>query len=81
MIFCRNVLIYFAAELRRDILGRLAQALNPGGHLILGSSEAIANLCGAFEMVHYAGGVVYRLKGGKTGGQPLPPARHGRMRA
>ena len=68
VIFCRNVLIYFSAELKRDILSRLAQALNPGGYLILGSSEAISSLSDAFDMVHYASGVVYRLKGGKTGG-------------
>lgn len=67
VIFCRNVLIYFSAEFKRDILSRLAQALSPGGYLILGSSEAIANLCDAFEMVHCAGGVIYRLKDGKAG--------------
>ena len=65
VIFCRNVLIYFSAELKRDILSRMALALNPGGYLILGSSEAISNLCDAFDMVHCAGGVIYQLKTGK----------------
>ncbi len=67
IIFCRNVLIYFSADLKRDILARMAQALNPGGYLILGSSEAISNLCSAFEMLHYASGVVYRLKDNTAG--------------
>lgn len=67
IIFCRNVLIYFAADLKRDILNRMAQAINPGGYLILGSSEAIASLSDAFEMVHNSGGVIYRLKEGKAG--------------
>ncbi|MDP1707790.1 MAG: protein-glutamate O-methyltransferase CheR [Gammaproteobacteria bacterium] len=67
IIFCRNVLIYFSADLKRDILTRMAQALNPDGYLILGSSEAISNLSSAFEMVHYASGVVYRLKNSTAG--------------
>lgn len=68
IIFCRNVLIYFSADLKRDILARMAQALNPGGYLILGSSEAISNLSSAFEMLHFAGGVIYRLKDSKPRG-------------
>lgn len=67
MIFCRNVLIYFSADLKRDILNRMAQAINPGGYLVLGSSEAIASLSDAFEMVHNSGGVIYQLKHGKAG--------------
>jgi len=62
VIFCRNVLIYFSAESKRDILARLAQALNPGGYLFLGASESIANYSEAFEMVRCNPGVVYRLK-------------------
>lgn len=31
VIFCRNVLIYFSADLKKDILSRMHQALKPGG--------------------------------------------------
>ena len=41
VIFCRNVLIYFAADLKADILGRMRNALNPGSYLILGASESL----------------------------------------
>lgn len=41
VIFCRNVLIYFDQELRRDVLAKLAQSLCPGGFLCLGSSERL----------------------------------------
>ncbi len=41
LIFCRNVLIYFAPEDRRQILKRMAEALNPGGCLFLSSSESL----------------------------------------
>ncbi len=40
VIFCRNVLIYFSAEMKFDIVQRLADSLNPGGFLFLGSTEA-----------------------------------------
>ncbi len=63
VIFCRNVLIYFSGDSKRDILERLGRALNPGGYLFLGGSESITGLSDAFEMVRHGGGVVYRLKG------------------
>ncbi len=42
VIFCRNVLIYFDAATRVDILGRLSKVLRPDGFLILGATETIA---------------------------------------
>ncbi|WP_126453735.1 CheR family methyltransferase [Sulfuriflexus mobilis] len=62
IIFCRNVLIYFSADLKRDILDRLGKALNPGGYLFLGSSESLAGHNNAFDMVRSGGAVYYRLK-------------------
>lgn len=41
IIFCRNVLIYFSEEVKRDILRRMAAALEPGGYLFLSSTEAM----------------------------------------
>jgi chemotaxis protein methyltransferase CheR len=62
VIFCRNVLIYFSAESKKDILTRMAQSLNPRGFLLLGASESIAQYSDKFEMVRASSGVVYRLK-------------------
>lgn len=62
VIFCRNVLIYFSAESKSDILNRMAAQLNPRGFLILGASESITQYCDAFEMVRASTGVLYRLK-------------------
>lgn len=41
VIFCRNVLIYFSEDIKRDILRRMAAALEPGGYLFLSSTEAM----------------------------------------
>ena len=40
IIFCQNVLIYFARERRRELLDGLAGLVQPGGLLVLGPGEA-----------------------------------------
>ncbi len=62
VIFCRNVLIYFSNELKKDIVERMAGILNPGGYLFLGSTESINQLTNRFEMKVGHGGISYRLK-------------------
>lgn len=61
IIFCRNVLIYFSAEMKKDILERMAEILKPGGTLILGGSESPTGYTKKFAMKRYPNGVVYRL--------------------
>ena len=62
LIYCRNVLIYFSPELKRDIMSRMGKALNPGGYLILGGSESISGYSEDFDLVRWRNGVIYQLK-------------------
>jgi len=62
VVFCRNVLIYFSAETKTDILARIAGALNPKGYLILGGSESIANYTDRFNVIRFKNGLLYQLK-------------------
>lgn len=62
LIFCRNVLIYFSADHKRDILTRMHASLNPGGYLILGASESLNGLSHLYEMVQCHPGIIYRRK-------------------
>lgn len=62
IIFCRNVLIYFSNEVKSQILNKFSMCLNPGGYLILGSSESIQGLTDKYEMVRCNPGLAYRLK-------------------
>ena len=62
IIYCRNVLIYFSTELKRDIIARMAKCLNPGGYLVLGGSESITNYSNEFELIRWRNGVIYQLK-------------------
>ena len=41
LILCRNVLFYFAAEVRARAFARIAEALRPGGLLVLGAGETV----------------------------------------
>ena len=60
IVFCRNVLIYFSADLKVDILRRLHGSLLPGGYLILGASESLAGVKDLYEMVQCRPGIIYR---------------------
>jgi len=62
IIFCRNVLIYFAPERKTDILKRMSAILNPGGYLFLGASETTINYSDDFEMIRSPAGVFFKLK-------------------
>jgi len=62
IIFCRNVLIYFSEELKRDILTRIAKVLNPGGYLFLSSTESLPSGLDSYETVRTANCRYYRLK-------------------
>jgi chemotaxis protein methyltransferase CheR len=60
IIFCRNVLIYFAPEEQKKVLQKFIRALEPGGYLFLGHSESVLGLTDELEFVHYNKGTAYR---------------------
>jgi chemotaxis protein methyltransferase CheR len=47
VVFCRNVLIYFDATTKADVLRRVVQALIPGGAVLLGAAETVIGLSDA----------------------------------
>ncbi|MBD1550647.1 protein-glutamate O-methyltransferase CheR [Pseudomonas typographi] len=62
IVFCRNVLIYFSADIKKDILTRLHAVLKPGGYLFLGASEALNGLPDLYRMVQCSPGIIYQAK-------------------
>jgi chemotaxis protein methyltransferase CheR len=42
LILCRNTVIYFSEPVRDELHAKLAQALRPGGILMVGSTERVA---------------------------------------
>ncbi len=67
VLFCRNVLIYFDAAVRRRVVQSFYDRLAPGGYLLLGHSETLLNLPTDFELVQLENDTVYR--------KPGPPRR------
>lgn len=49
IIFCRNVLIYFDTKSKQKVVSNLYDSLNPGGYLLIGSSESLHNVTRAFR--------------------------------
>lgn len=49
VVFCRNVLIYFDTRAKQKVVSNLYDSLNPGGYLIIGSSESLHNITRAFR--------------------------------
>lgn len=58
-IFCRNCLIYFDDESRRNAVNSLYDALNPGGFIFLGYSESVGRISSAFKEQRIGDAIVY----------------------
>jgi len=48
IVLCRNVLLYFSPEVRRQVFERLACAMRPNGLLVLGAGETVIGQTDAF---------------------------------
>jgi chemotaxis protein methyltransferase CheR len=58
-IFCRNVMIYFDKATQTNLVGRLAECLEPGGYLFVGHAESLSAVSHSLEYVQPA---VYRKR-------------------
>ncbi len=63
LIICRNVMIYFNAELVRTVVQRFHECLAPGGWLLVGPSEPNLTCFNSFETVNIPGATLYRKSG------------------
>jgi chemotaxis protein methyltransferase CheR len=62
VIFIRNVSIYFSLEFKKELYQKIAQALNPGGYLVIGSSETLLGISDDFELMEHERTRYYRVK-------------------
>ncbi|MGK0474561.1 MAG: chemotaxis protein methyltransferase CheR [Oleispira sp.] len=62
IVFCRNVLIYFSADFKKDILKRIHGTLQNDGHLFVGASEGVSNLSEFYKMQQFNPGISYQAK-------------------
>lgn len=61
VVFCRNVLIYFDVEARKQVIRSLYRRMQAGAWLLLGHSESLLTLTTDFEIVQLEGDLVYRV--------------------
>ena len=59
-VFCRNVMIYFSDEVKKQIIRGFYNSLKPGGYLFIGHSETLHGLSKAFKLVYFKNALVYR---------------------
>jgi chemotaxis protein methyltransferase CheR len=63
LVLLRNVMIYFAVETKKNILGKMARLLKPDGYLLLGGAETTLNLDESYERVEPLKAGAYQLIG------------------
>lgn len=59
-LLCRNVLIYFSDELKKEIYNKMHDSLNSEGILAIGASESPRGYTTAFSQVLMGGAALYR---------------------
>jgi chemotaxis protein methyltransferase CheR len=62
IIFCRNVAIYFTLEDRKKLFSKIADALEPNGYLIIGSTESLTGVCPRFVPKRHLKSIFYQLR-------------------
>jgi chemotaxis protein methyltransferase CheR len=62
LILCRNVFIYLNEETKKSILEKFANALKPGGFLVLGHSEAGGVIPDSLQENHHSSFLYYSKK-------------------
>lgn len=60
IVLCRNVIIYFDDEMKKQVIGSFYDNLLPGGYLLIGHSESLHNISRAFKPEHHTGAIIYR---------------------
>ncbi len=75
ILSCRNLLIYFGADLQRKVLPLFHYALKRGGLLVLGSAETVGNFDQFFATAHPSHHIFRRLDASlPLGGFLFPPS-------
>jgi len=66
VIFCRNLLIYFDDDSRKQAAETLYEALQPGGFILLGHAESMSRISSLFRTRKFADAIVYQRPGAES---------------
>ncbi|WP_233503619.1 CheR family methyltransferase [Sphingomonas psychrotolerans] len=68
VVLCRNVMLYFSQDVRRDVFAILAAGIRPGGLLVLGAGETVIGLTDRFRPCD-------QFRGAYRAVEPIPAKR------
>ena len=75
VIFCRNVMIYFSTEAKKNLVRQFYKSLKPEGYLFIGHSETLHGISRAFELEYLKNALIYRKTTADTpGGEQARPS-------
>jgi chemotaxis protein methyltransferase CheR len=81
LILCRNVLIYFDEETKRDVITRLTEQIAEGGYFLLGATETVLGFSDRLVALPERCPGVFRLLGGAEGRTVAEPASVTRLQS
>ena len=58
-VFCRNVIIYFDDNMKKQVVSSFYDNLLPKGYLFIGHSESLHNISRSFKPEYHPGSIVY----------------------
>ncbi|TFH65602.1 MAG: protein-glutamate O-methyltransferase CheR [Candidatus Zixiibacteriota bacterium] len=71
-VFCRNVMIYFSNDIKKQIVKGFYNSLRPGGYLYIGHAESLHGISKAFKLVCLKNGLVYFKETGAAAETDMP---------
>jgi len=60
IVFCRNVIIYFDVQAKKQVIETFYRTLRKDGYLLLGHSESLLSLSTKFKLRHLTNDMVYQ---------------------
>ncbi|WP_232107433.1 CheR family methyltransferase [Gimesia alba] len=63
IVFCRNVLIYFKPEMKKNILNRISEQMHSSGVLLLGAAETVLGISDNYSKLSGCQSAIYQLAG------------------
>jgi chemotaxis protein methyltransferase CheR len=73
-IFCRNVMIYFSDEVKKQLVRGFFNSLKPGGYFYIGHAETLHGISKAFKLVYFKNALVYQKEAAGTTASSTQPA-------
>ncbi len=76
VIFCRNVMIYFSDEVKKQLVRGFYNALHPGGYFYIGHAETLHGISKAFRLVYFKNALVYQKEAVLAPNRTVPESSH-----